>query len=396
MARRGVGAAGTVSGHRESMIEGIASAVSDARARRTSLRIVGGSSWMDAGRPCGGIAPLDVGAHRGIVSYEPGDLTLTARAGTTLAEIAGVTAAKGQWLTMDPPGAAAGTLGATIATASAGPLATGFGTPRDHVLGCEFVSGRGEVVCAGGRVVKNVAGFDLVRLVTGAWGTLGALTEITVRLRALPEADVTLAVAIGGRSVTEIADAAWRWTRETEYRPLAAELLSPALARQLVNGGDAVLLVRLGGNARYIAAATSAVAALGDVRPVSADVWSAAARHEPDGGVVFRASTLPSRAASLFARLSAFAESAGGCAQATVARGVVRCVFPASANADVLQLLRAELAHHAANCTVVGERLPADLWGVVDGARTTDALAARVRAAFDPDGVMNPGILGAR
>ncbi len=384
-----------MTGHTGSITAGVVNAVRDAHARRAPLRIAGGRSWMDAGRPCGGIEPLDVGALRGIVSYEPGDLTLTARAGTTLAEIAGVTAAEGQWLTMDPPGAAAGTLGATIATASAGPLATGFGTPRDHVLGCEFVSGRGEVVRAGGRVVKNVAGFDLVRLVTGAWGTLGALTEITVRLRALPEADVTLAVNVGGNSLAEIADAAWRWTRETEFRPLAAELLSPSLARRLVNEDDTLLLMRFGGNAGYIAAATSAVAALGDVRPMSADVWTGAARNDPDGAVVFRASTLPSRAGSLFARLSAFAESAGGCAQATVARGIVRCVLPI-ASTDVLPLLRAELAYHSASCTLVGEHLPADLWDIVDRARTTDGLAARVRAAFDPDGVMNPGILGAR
>ena len=101
-----------------------------------------------------------------------GDLTLTARAGTTLANIARATAAEGQWLALDPHGSASGTLGATIATASAGPLAHAFGTPRDNVLGIEAVTGTGEIVRAGGRVVKNVAGFDLTRLFTGAWGTL--------------------------------------------------------------------------------------------------------------------------------------------------------------------------------------------------------------------------------
>src|SRR5919199_245968 len=87
--------------------------------------------------------------------------------------------------------------GARWRTASYGPLATAFGTPRDAVLGAEFVTGTGAVVRGGGRVVKNVAGFDLVRLVIGAWGTLGVLTEITVRLRARPEIDETVAVAAG-------------------------------------------------------------------------------------------------------------------------------------------------------------------------------------------------------
>src|SRR5439155_9619738 len=102
----------------------------------------------------------------GIVEYVPGDLTLTARAGTTLAEIRDATAAEQQWLALDPHGSDDGTIGATVATASAGPLATAFGTPRDLVLGVEFLTGGGALARGGGRVVKNVAGFDLVRLLT--------------------------------------------------------------------------------------------------------------------------------------------------------------------------------------------------------------------------------------
>ncbi len=182
------------------------------------LRIVGSGTWLDAGRPVRGANELSLADDDAIVEYVPSDLTLTARAGVTLAHIARVTAAERQWLALDPHGAASGTLGATIATASAGPLAHAFGTPRDNVLGVEAVIGTGEIVRAGGRVVKNVAGFDLTRLFTGAWGTLAVITEATVRLRALPERDQTLTLAVPPVEALE------RWlakVRALPFSPLA-------------------------------------------------------------------------------------------------------------------------------------------------------------------------------
>ncbi|PYP65762.1 MAG: hypothetical protein DMD26_09925, partial [Gemmatimonadetes bacterium] len=148
--------------------------VRDAAARERRLRIAGGETWLDANRPVRAGATLVMRSLSGIVEYEPGDLTLTARAGTTMDEIARATSAHGQWLALDPFGdPARATLGATIATASSGPLARAFGAPRDVTLGVEFVTGRGDVARGGGRVVKNVAGFDLTRLLTGSWGSLG-------------------------------------------------------------------------------------------------------------------------------------------------------------------------------------------------------------------------------
>ncbi|MGH7647163.1 MAG: FAD-binding oxidoreductase, partial [Gemmatimonadaceae bacterium] len=165
----------------------VATLVKDAAANRAPLRIVGRGHWLDAGRPVHTATPLALDALSGIIAYIPGDLTLTARAGTTLAEIASATAEHGQWLALDPFGPDDGTIGATVATASAGPLAHSLGTPRDAVLGLEVVTGDGTIIRTGGRVVKNVAGFDLTRLFTGSWGTLGVITEVTVRLRAKPE-----------------------------------------------------------------------------------------------------------------------------------------------------------------------------------------------------------------
>jgi glycolate oxidase FAD binding subunit len=372
----------------------IADRVRSARSRGATLRIVSGGNWLDAGQSCAAAERLELQGLQGIVSYEPGDLTLTARAATPLTEITRVTAAEGQWLTLDAHGAPSGTIGATMATASAGPLASAFGTPRDHILGCEFVSGTGNIVRAGGRVVKNVAGFDLVRLVTGAWGTLGALTEITVRLRARPEEDVTLAVSLDARDGENVAELAWRWIRETEYKPLAAEFLSPSLARRLTGSSEARLLLRQGGNASFVRAARSAVAALGDSQVVPPDIWGDLALAEPEKAIVFRASTLPSSIGALCSRTSELTEKRGGFAHATLARGVVRCVLPAPEDDDSMESRRADLSLLARGVTIVGERMPATLWGTIARSGASDDLAERVRNAFDPDHIMNPGILG--
>src|SRR5688572_27812167 len=165
----------------------IAEQVGDAYESRRPLRIRGAGSWLDAGRPTRSADTLSLAAHRGIVEYVPGDLTLTARAGTPLGDIVAATREHGQWLPLDPWGGDDGTLGATVSTGTAGPHALAMGMPRDVVLGMEFVTGTGAVIRSGGRVVKNVAGFDLTRLLVGSWGTLGVITEVTVRLRARPE-----------------------------------------------------------------------------------------------------------------------------------------------------------------------------------------------------------------
>ena len=150
--------------------------IRDAMRSGTPLRIAGRSNWIDAGRPVGATRLAALSTHSGIVDYVPGDLTITVRSGTTLGEIEDITGQEGQWLPLDPFGSKDGTIGATIATGSFGPLAHAFGRARDLVLGVEFVTGDAKVVRGGGRVVKNVAGFDLVRLITGSWGTLGVST----------------------------------------------------------------------------------------------------------------------------------------------------------------------------------------------------------------------------
>ena len=387
MARGTVGA--LVSVHAASEIATVlADRVRSARAAGTPLRIVGGGHWLDAGRPCRALETISLAEDAGIVEYEPGDLTLTARAGTTLADLARITRAEGQWLPLDPFGSAAGTLGATVATGSAGPLASAFGTPRDQVLGCEIVTGTADVVRAGGRVVKNVAGYDLTRLNVGAWGTLGVLTEISVRLRALPEMDRTFAVEVSA------ADG-WTWLRASEFTPMAAELVSPALGALLAVGDAAVLLVRLGGNEALVRGAVESLAALGPMREVPASMWEALAAAEPPGSAVVRLSTAPSRTAALWERASAIVERARGSAHATLTRGVVRCVLPVSGDGDEEHARLRGMVGALQNLgTAIVERLPASLWPAIVAPAAVDPLSVRVRNAFDPDRILNPGILG--
>jgi glycolate oxidase FAD binding subunit len=350
-----------------------------------SLRIVGNGTWLDAGRRVDNAEPLSLAGDDAILEYVASDLTLTARAGATLTSIARATRAEGQWLALDPYGTANVTLGATIATGSAGPLAHAFGTPRDNVLGVEAVTGRGDAVRAGGRVVKNVAGFDLTRLFTGAWGTLAVITEATVRLRALPERDQTVTLALPS------SDSMESWLAKLcalPFTPLALELLNAPLARALGLGDGALLLGRLGGNEDSVREQLRALGTLGEIHPGPADAWSALAEIEPAGAAVVRVSAPPSRLHALWARLSVSDERS--LVHAAVGRGIVRCIHPAGAHAPLAPWLE-----HISQTegTHIFERLPASEWSRIPS-RVNDPLSRAVRRAFDPQRILNPGILG--
>ena len=362
--------------------------VRNAAERGGALRIVGAGTWLNAGAPCSATARLDIASLDRVVQYEPGDLTLTVGAGCTLERIAALTAEHGQWLTLDPFGSAGGTIGATVATGSYGPLASAFGTPRDHVLGCEFITGNGDVINAGGRVVKNVAGFDLVRLVTGSWGTVGAITELTLRLRARPELDQTLAIRIAGRTTAAMAEEAWRWLKQSDYAPSAAELVSPTLAVRVGLAAEPWLLCRFGGNRSFVRAAVDSAASLGAVQEVSTDTWLTLRESDNNAAAVFRASALPSRIAATYSACESLVNRFGGHMSATLGRGVVRCVIP-----DAGRFGAGDVAHLSSTCTVVAEVLPASCWAAptMDPVRTR--LAHAVLRTFDPREIMNPGIL---
>src|ERR1043166_1382371 len=161
-------------------------------------------------------------------AIEPQDPPATAEAGIGCDLLRQQLADRGTWLALDPPGLAGRTLGSIAATATAGPLRQGFGPVRDHLLGVTFVTGDGRLVHSGGRVVKNVAGYDLTRLEAGAFGAFGVIVLIHLRLRALPRADQTLALEGSREDLTQVAED----IAAAGIQPAAHELMSPALARR--------------------------------------------------------------------------------------------------------------------------------------------------------------------
>ncbi len=159
---------------------------------QSPLAIVGSDSKSFLGTADEG-TPLSTAGHRGVVSYEPEELVLTARAGTPLDELEALLTEKRQMLAFEPPRFAPGaTLGGTIACGLSGPRAPYCGTARDFVLGTRILNGRGEYLRFGGEVMKNVAGYDISRLMTGACGTLGILLEISLKVLPMPERELTL------------------------------------------------------------------------------------------------------------------------------------------------------------------------------------------------------------
>lgn len=366
----------------------VAERVRGARESLTPLRIRGVGTWMSAGAPAASDETLSLEQERGIVEYVPGDLTLTARAGTPLAEIAAATRANDQWLPLDPWGGDDGSIGATISTATCGPHTHSMGQPRDNVLGVEFVTGSGDVVRSGGRVVKNVAGFDLTRLVTGAWGTLGVITECTMRLRAQPQ--VTRTVAIAPRmAAAELNDLAAK-LRALPFTPLASELVNGVLAASLNLGPDPLLLLRVGGNAKSVAGQLDALRAFGAMRDVHEQAWGVL-RTQPANAPSWRWSQRPSLFGETWTAADLAARELGSVSiHGNPARGVARVVAARAADA-------ARLARVAVNFrgTVILECLPERAWALLPPAPSDDALPRSVRAKFDPAEVLNRGILGA-
>src|SRR3954469_6415224 len=167
----------------------VADVVRRAAADGTAIYPVGGGTMLDYGMPPArpGVA-LDLRSLDKVIDFPARDMTITVEAGVTIARLNEITRAEGLHLPIDVPNAESATLGGAIACNVSGPRRYGYGTFRDYVLGITTVNDRGESVSAGGRVVKNVAGYDLMKLHTGALGTLGVIAAVTLKLRPIPEA----------------------------------------------------------------------------------------------------------------------------------------------------------------------------------------------------------------
>jgi glycolate oxidase FAD binding subunit len=238
------------------MIEQFSETVRAASAKGRALRIHGGGTKDFHGVRLDGEV-LDTSGWRGIVDYDPAELVLTVRAGTPLHEVDATLAAGNQFLAFEPPHFGPGsTIGGVVAAGLSGPRRAAAGSVRDFVLGVRVIDAQGRDLSFGGRVMKNVAGFDLSRLIAGSWGTLALMTEISLKVLPRPETELTLAFELGEAEATDRIN---RWAAQ----PL------PLSASCHVDGR---LWVRLSGAQAAVTAGRSRMG--GDPVPDSEAFWT--------------------------------------------------------------------------------------------------------------------------
>ncbi|MEA3116902.1 MAG: glycolate oxidase binding subunit [Paraburkholderia sp.] len=230
--------------HSEALLE----TVREAFVSRTPLTIRGGDTKSFLGRPvdASGVRPIDTRGHYGIVSYDPTELVVTARAGTALGELEAVLDEAGQMLPCESPSFdGRATVGGMIATALAGPRRPWAGSVRDFVLGCRVITGHAKHLRFGGQVMKNVAGYDVSRLLAGSFGCLGLITEVSLKVLPKPRATLDLALEMpAAEALRKLAD--WRG----EGVPLAGACHADGMLRLRLEGGEGSIRAareRLGG-----------------------------------------------------------------------------------------------------------------------------------------------------
>jgi glycolate oxidase FAD binding subunit len=379
----------------------VAHLVAQAFVTKTALEVRGGGSKSRIGRPVEARAVVETGKLTGLTLYEPAELVIAARAGTPLSELVAALEAKGQMLPFEPAdyrrllgsGGSEPTVGGMVATNLSGPRRIAAGACRDALIGVRFVNGRGDIVKSGGRVMKNVTGYDLCKLLAGSWGTLGIITEATLKVVPKPETSVSLA---------------WSGLNEEE----AVALMSAALGSPYEvsaashsperDGTAAVTLLRLENFARSTSyragelsrtlqrfgapqileaeASASAFAAIRDVLPLI---------DRP--GAVWRVSVAPSRAPAVARALRQAGEVTllydwgGGLMWIAIeeeSEAVRRVREAAHAEGGHATLIRASEALRRTVAPFAAQSGP------------LSALTRRVKAAFDPAGLLNPGRMG--
>jgi len=346
------------------------------------VRIRGGGTRSGWGHvtPAPDVVLLTAGLDS-VVEHNEGDLTAVLQAGVPLRAAQEGFAAAGQMLALDPPGAPDSTVGGVFATGDSGPLRHRYGAARDLIVGVTVALPDGSVAKAGGKVIKNVAGYDLSKLFTGAFGTLGLIAQVAVRLHPRPPQALT------ARGIGDDADRLAAAASALAHRPLEAECLDVAWS-----DGRGAVLARFGGATAERGAETSATVLRehgceADVVEDDAALWQRQREHQRStGATVVKVSGLP---ADLPKALRA-ADALGGTLVGRAALGLWWITLPGGAEA--VQKLRAALT--PAPCVVADA--PEDVRNAVDPWHSDAAeplvLLRRVKQQFDPAGVCNPGL----
>jgi len=393
--------------------EALAEAIADAHGSVTPVYPIGGGTSLDYGLPAKqpGVGLSLAGLNR-VVDYPDRDMTITVEAGITMAALAEQLAAHRQRLPIDAPLADRATLGGVLATATSGPRRYGQGTVRDYVIGIRAVDGRGQPFAGGGRVVKNVAGYDFCKLLTGSLGTLGVVTQVTLKVKPRPEASAFVACC-----VTDLvqAERLLAGLIDSATTPVAIELLSgpswddDRIAAGVADG-PACLIVGLEGTAAEVdwmvqrlveewRAAGVVPAEIVQPSPVKR-WWSRLtefpAETEPSGSapLVIKGNVLPS-AVTFFVQMLRDVDP-GSSILAHAGNGIVIARMSKIEGGDASHLLitRLQPAAVAAGGNVIVLSCPAgDLtrpacWGAVQSDRD---LMLAIKQQFDPSNILNRG-----
>ena len=394
----------------------LAEAVRAAHGDGRSLRIRGGGTRAGFGHAVEADDTLDVGALSGITLYEPGALTLVVGAGTPLSEVVDALAAENQMLPFEPmtfdaigggdgddgdddgqagEAGAGSTIGGVVATNASGPRRLQAGACRDSMIGVRFVDGRGDVIKNGGRVMKNVTGYDLVKLLAGSHGTLGVLTEVAFKVLPAPEATATLTVhGLDAGAAVAAMSAALGSPYDVSGAAHLPAGVGAERARTLVRVHGFTGSVQYRAERLRALLGERAEVTLDDAPDSTAATWRAvrdirALAAAPDDGSpvldLWRISVRPSVGADVVARLRdarTALDWGGGLVWAAVAPGT-----------DVRTALAGVSGHATLVRASAGTR---DRLGAFEPeAPGVARIAAGLRARFDPSGILNPGRMGA-
>ena len=372
--------------------EALAATLASASSEGLSVRVCGGGTKQDWGAPGGTVdLLLSSAALSRVVEHRHGDLTATVEAGATLASVNAALAVHGQRLPWDPPWPERATIGGIVATNDSGPRRHGHGAPRDSIIGVTMARIDGRVAKAGGIVVKNVAGYDLARLLTGSFGCLGVILTATFKLAPAPPASRTMQVEVDSLEAAA---------------PIAAELASSSLTPTAIEvaWAPARLLARFesveASVSQQAEAACAIVGGRGSAVVLGGEdeqaAWSRHAAHWSSGGTLVKLSTVP---AELFPTLiwlrdRAATDGIGMAAAGRAGLGVVDVGLdgPPAAQAGLVGALRERLPVGRGSAVIRrGEselRRRVDAWGPIgDGMRAMMA----IKRQFDPAGLLNPG-----
>lgn len=375
------------------------------------VEIAGGSALAAFGRPVAAALRLELTALQGVVCYEPGELVLTARAGTALAEIERLLETQAQCLAFEPPdlgpllGSPAGglTLGGLVAAGLSGPRRFKAGAVRDHLLGARAVSGHAEPFVCGGRVVKNVTGFDLPKLLVGSFGTLAVLSELTFKVVPMPAAIATLGVrGLSAEAAVDLMSRALHTAAAVSGAcHLPAEVLWPGMPGIGATGDNrAVTLLRLEGSPVSLAARRDLLRCLSSGHDstwldttASRLLWRAIGAVAPFVGSsrsVWRLSVPPAQGGGALQRLLAGLPGARGFLD--WAGGLIWLELADDIDAQV-PAVRAVVAATGGHATLVraapGLRRELPLFQPPAGIERR--LVNAIKRQFDPQGILNPG-----